>query len=119
MIYLNDLQLRRRRCGGGDKLIFLQLRSRTLTLLRAFADGVYVHSLPRGKERTKKTRPGVPPGNPLALPLCKEGWGEKHKGFSCIARRKAFTSGRRKKAKYFAEIGRVKQEQKVLQRCVA
>ena len=31
-----------------------------------------VHSLPRGKERTKKPRPGVPPGNPLALPLYKE-----------------------------------------------
>ena len=64
--------------GGGDMLKFLQLLLTTLTLLRAFADSVYVHSLPRGKERTKKARPGVPPGTPLALPLCKERLGEKH-----------------------------------------
>ena len=104
----------------GDVLKFLQLRSRTLTLLRAFAVCVYVHSLPRGKERTKKARPGVPPGNPLALPLCKERLGEKYKSFKCIARRKANTSGRRKKAKHFAEIGCGERERKVFTtaRCV-
>ena len=66
----------------GDMLFFLQLRSRTRVLLRAALFGIYVHSLPRGKERTKKARPGVPPGNPLALPLCKE---EKEKNIKVLS----------------------------------
>jgi len=45
----------------------------TARLRRALSyAGFIVHSLPRGKERTKKTRPGVPPGNPLRLPLYKD-----------------------------------------------
>ena len=39
------------------QLNFLQLRSRTLTLLRAFADSVYVLSLSLNKERTKESQP--------------------------------------------------------------
>jgi hypothetical protein len=53
-----------------------------------------VHSLPRGKERTKKARQRLPPLETASVPLFKEGWGEKHKSLFCISRQFATTSGR-------------------------
>ena len=103
MIYLKDLQLRRRRCGGGDKLIFLQLRSRIGAPQRG-ALCVYVTSC-RSTRSNQETSQRLPPLETAPLPLCKERLGEKHKGFSCIARRKANTSGRRGKQKDFLSCG--------------
>jgi hypothetical protein len=41
----------------------------TARLHRALSGLLFdVHSLPRGKERTKKARQGVPPWNPLSVP---------------------------------------------------
>ncbi|MBE6660193.1 MAG: hypothetical protein E7605_02185 [Ruminococcaceae bacterium] len=75
----------------------------TLCLRHAFAVPVFdVHSLPRGKERTKKTRQDVPSWISLALPLFKEDRGEKHNSLFCISRQFATTSGRYAKAKSFA-----------------
>jgi len=56
-----------------------------------------VHSLPRGKERTKKTRPDVPSGTSLSVPLCKEKDERSHISFSCCASSLANTSGRHRK----------------------
>ena len=48
-----------------DCLDFQRLLLRTRILLRAARITIDVHSLPRGKERTKKTRPDVPSGTSL------------------------------------------------------
>jgi hypothetical protein len=40
--------------------------------------GVDVHSLPRGKERTKKARQRLPPLETASVPLFKADRGEKH-----------------------------------------
>ena len=69
--------------------------------VRVRCAGMDVHSLPRGKERTKKTRQDVPSWISLTVPLYKAGQGEKHKILKCIARRKANTSGRYEKQNVF------------------
>ena len=81
-------------------LKFLQLLLRTLTLCLRHALAVPVldvHSLPRGKERTKKTRQRLPPLETAFVPLFKVSLGEKHIFFKCSSRRFATTSGRRRK----------------------
>ena len=55
-----------------------------------------VRSLPRGKERTKKTRQRLPPLETAPVPLFKVGWGEKQYLPQCISRREDTTSGRRR-----------------------
>ena len=50
----------------------------------------------------QETRQDVPSWISLPLPLYKRSWGEKHKSFMCISRRKATTSGRYAKAKSLA-----------------
>jgi hypothetical protein len=49
------------------------------------------------QEVAKKDAKAFPLGSPLALPLFKEGLGEKHIRFHFIARREVTTSGRRGK----------------------
>jgi len=56
-----------------------------------------VHSLPRGKERTKKARQRLPPLETAPLPLCKEKDERSHKRSLCCASTQANTSGRRRK----------------------
>jgi len=81
-----------------DFLTTVSTDAHTARLRRALSCSVfYVHSLPRGKERTKKARPDVPSGASLSVPLFKEGWGEKYRSFFCISRHIAITSGRQRK----------------------
>ena len=54
------------RRGGQGFLLSALPYDHTARLCRALIGLLFdVHSLPRGKERTKKARPGVPPGDPL------------------------------------------------------
>jgi hypothetical protein len=57
------------------------------------------------KKWRKKRRSDVPSEASLSLPLCKENRGEKYIRFHCIARRKANTSGRRKKQNILLKWG--------------
>ena len=65
--------------------------------------GFWMLLLGARQEVTKKRAKTFPLGTPLALPLFKEGWGERHENSGCIARRQTLRAAGRGSEIVFVE----------------